>query len=232
MSPFRIHFRTEPFRGSIEPRIVHPSRVNGQARRIGLMKNMRWYLFFAALYLVCSQGKGLALDMYVTDRLYLSLRSAPDPELPAATLLPSDTKVEVVGTEGDWAEVKLEDGKTGWVMKKFLTNDFPARLTNEELKRQVENKSAILEKLEKENASLRKQISEQVMTETKSNGLKKKIETLQNQIAEQKKRLEVTTKENTVERLKEVYVAAIVALFVGLVIGYLVRRPKKRQMFS
>jgi len=170
--------------------------------------------------------------MYVTDRLYLSLRNAPDPEQPAVTLLPSDTKVEVLGTEGDWAEVKLEDDRTGWVMKRFLVNDLPARLANEELERQVENKTAILEKLEKENASLRKQISEQVMTETKTIALNRKIETLQNEIAEQKKRLEVTTKEDTVERLKEVYVTAIVALFVGLVIGYFVRRPKKRQMFS
>jgi len=196
------------------------------------MKKMRWYLFIVALCLVCGQGKGLALDMYVTDRLYLSLRNAPDPEQPAVTLLPSDTKVEVLGTEGDWAEVKLEDDRTGWVMKRFLVNDLPARLANEELERQVENKTAILEKLEKENASLRKQISEQVMTETKTIALNRKIETLQNEIAEQKKRLEVTTKEDTVERLKEVYVTAIVALFVGLVIGYFVRRPKKRQMFS
>ena len=48
------------------------------------------------LYLLCGQGTGLAETMYVTDRLYLSLRNAPDPEQRPLALLPSDTKVDVL----------------------------------------------------------------------------------------------------------------------------------------
>jgi len=196
------------------------------------MKKINWYLFFIVLWLFCGEGHGLAQTMYVTDRLYLSLRSAPDPELPALVLLPSDTKVEVLATEDKWAQVKLEDGRTGWVMKRYLVKDLPKSLVIEELKRQVENRSVILEKLEEENRSIKKGLSDRTIEGAKEDALKKRIETLKAQITRQKKNIELSTREKTVERLKEVYVTGIVALFVGLVIGYLVRKPpKKRQIF-
>lgn len=197
------------------------------------MKKMKWYLSLIVLFLLCGQGNVMAETMYVTDRLYLSLRSTPDPEQPAVALLPSDTKLEVLVTERNWANVKLEDGRTGWVMKRFLVKNPPKSLIIEELKRQIENKNIILERLQEENASLKKETSERVMLETKEDTLKKKIETQKNQIIQQNKRLETITKEDTLKRLKEVYITGMVALFVGLITGYLVRRPKKkRQLFS
>jgi len=118
-------------------------------------------------------------------------------------------------------------------MKRFLVENLPKSLIVEELNRQIENKNLILKRLQKENASLTKEISDRGMLETEEGAFKEKIETLKNQITQQKKRLEMTTKENTLRRLKEFYVTGVVVLFVGLIIGYLVRRPKKkRQIFS
>lgn len=197
------------------------------------MTKARWYLFFIVFYLFWWQGDGIAETMYVTDRLYLSLRSAPDLEQPATTLLPSDTKLDVLATEGDWAHVKLEDGKTGWVLKRFLVTNLPKSLIVEELKRQIENKNIILERLQEENASRNREVSDRDMLEAKQGALQNRIETLKRRITQQKERLEVTDKEHTVKRLKEVYVTGIVALFLGLITGYLVRRPKKkRYLFS
>ncbi len=197
------------------------------------MTKARWYLFFIVFYLFWWQGDGIAETMYVTDRLYLSLRSAPDLEQPATTVLPSDTKLDVLATEGDWAHVKLEDGKTGWVLKRFLVTNLPKSLIVEELKRQIENKNIILERLQEENASRNREVSDRDMLEAKQGALQNRIETLKRRITQQKERLEVTDKEHTVKRLKEVYVTGIVALFLGLITGYLVRRPKKkRYLFS
>ena len=197
------------------------------------MTKARWYLFFIVFYLFWWQGDGIAETMYVTDRLYLSLRSAPDLEQPATTLLPSDTKLDVLATEGDWAHVKLEDGRTGWVLKRFLVANLPKSLIIEELKRQIENKNIILERLQEENASRNREVSDRDMLEAKQGALQNRIETLKRRITQQKERLEVTDKEHTVKRLKEVYVTGIVALFLGLITGYLVRRPKKkRYLFS
>jgi len=126
-------------------------------------------------------------------------------------LLQSDTKVEVLETEGKWAKVQLENGRTGWVMKRYLVEDVPKSVIIEQLKGEIEEIKEIPERLRKENASLRKE-----------------IDTLQNQIIQQKTRLETTAKENTWKRIKEIYVAGIVALVAGLIIGYLVRSLVKR----
>jgi len=168
------------------------------------MKYMKLHLILVVVCLLYGQGSGLAETMYVTDRLYLSLRNAPDPGQPALDHLPSDTKVEVLETEGNWAKVKLEDGRTGWVMKRFLVKDLPQFLIIEQLKEQLENRKISLEGLRQENASL-----------------KEEIENLKDQIIQQNERIEMTTKENTLERLTKTYSPVIVALLVGLNIGCL-----------
>jgi len=170
--------------------------------------------------------------MYVTDQLFLSLRSAPDPEQPAMELLRSDTKVDVLRTEGDWADVRLEDGRSGWVMKRFLVEDLPKPLIIEELKGQLKDEDLVLERLRQENASLKKQIADRATLEAKEVALKRRTGTLENQIAQQTQRLEMTTRENAQKRLKGISVTAVMALFVGSMIGYLVGRQKKKQPSS
>ena len=175
------------------------------------MKNVKLYLYLIVICFICVQGSGLAETMYVTDRLHLSLRKAPNAGEPALRVLPSDTMVDVLETEGNWAKVKAEGGGTGWVMKKYLVKDLPKFLVIEQLKGQIEESKAIPERLQKENDSL-----------------KREIDTLRNQLIQQQARLEITTKENTWKRIKEIYVAGIVALVAGLIIGYLVRSLVKR----
>ncbi|MFQ5841631.1 MAG: SH3 domain-containing protein, partial [Thermodesulfobacteriota bacterium] len=93
-----------------------------------MTKNMKLYLYLVAICFLWAQGTALAETMYVTDRLHLSLRKSPDTGQPSVGLLPSDTKVEVLETEGKWAKVNLENGRTGWVMKRYLVKDVPKSL--------------------------------------------------------------------------------------------------------
>lgn len=188
------------------------------------MKNIKLFLFVVIACLLHSQGNGLAETMYVTDRLYLSLRNAPSPEAPRLALLPSDTKVDVLemegnwaDTEGDilkgegrWAQVRLEVGKTGWVMKRFLVKNVPKSLIIERLQRQIEDKDTATGRLREEIASRDRE-----------------IEILKNQISQQNERYEMAAKEDTSERHKTLYVTGITTLAVGFVIGYLARRPQK-----
>ena len=176
-----------------------------------MTKNMKLYLYLFAIFLLCAQGTAVGETMYVTDRLQLSLRKTPDTGQPYVALLPSDTKVEVLETEGNWARVNLEDGRTGWVIKSYLVKDVPKSLIIEQLKGQLEESKTIPERLRKENESL-----------------KKEVDTLRNQTIQQQTRLEMITKENTLKRLKEIYVAGIVALVAGLIVGYLLRSLVKR----
>ena len=172
---------------------------------------MKLYLFFVVVCLLPGQANGLAETMYVTDRLHLSLRSTPDPGGPFLMLLPSDTKVEVLETEGKWAKVQLENGRTGWVMKRYLVKDLPKSLLIEQLKGQVEDSKIIPERFREEIASRDKE-----------------IKSLKDQIIQQRERFEMATRENTSERLKGISVTGIVTLSAGFVIGYLMRRPLKQ----
>lgn len=181
------------------------------------MKNMKLYLYLIVICFLYGQGNGLAETMYVTDRLHLSLRNAPNPGGPFLMLLQSDTKVEVLETEGKWAKVQLENGRTGWVMKRYLVEDEPKSVIIEQLRGEIEESKEIPDRLREKNASLRKEIDK-----------------LKNQIILQKASLETTTKENTLKRLKEIYVAGAVALVAGFIIGYLVRsliKKPKRTMY-
>jgi len=178
------------------------------------MKKTGLYLIFGVACFLSLVATGLAETMYVTDRLYLSLRKGPGLGEPSLSVLVSDTKVEVVETERDWARVKLEDGRTGWVMRKFLVADLPKPIIIEQLKEELNKKDMIPEKLQKENASL-----------------KGKIQALENEIMEKNRRLEMTGKQSTLKRLKELYATGILALVGGIVIGYLVRRPKKTRRY-
>jgi len=175
------------------------------------MKNMKLLLYLIAICFLYGQGNGLAETMYVTDRLHLSLRNAPNPEGTSLMLLQSDTKVEVLETEGKWAKVTVESGRTGWVMKRYLVKDVPKSVIVEQLKGQIEDSKIIPDRLRKKNASLRKE-----------------IDTLKKQIDQQKIRLEITTKGNTLKTLKQIYVTGIVALVAGLIVGYLVRSLVKK----
>jgi SH3 domain protein len=197
------------------------------------MKRMGLFFFIVVSWLSWAHTDGLAETMYVTDRLYLSLRQAPDPDLPALTLLPSDTEVDVLATQGQWAQVKLTDGRSGWVMKRFLVNKVPKSTIIEELEQKIANKEAMLEKLESEIASLKERLSESGTLRASEAALKNKIASLRNELLQQKNQVEVSTKQQTVEKLRDVYLTGIVALFAGLFVGYFVWRPrKKRQTFS
>lgn len=174
------------------------------------MKKIKLYLLLAFLLLLCGQATGLAETMYVTDRLYLSLRNAPDAEQRPMALLASDTKVEVLETEGDWTKVMLEDGRTGWVLKKYLVKKLHKSSIIEPLEEQIKNKSNLLQRLQKKNVSL-----------------KKEIDTLKTRIIQQDKRIEVTTRKNTQKRLKEIFAAGVMALLIGVIIGYVLKRIKR-----
>jgi SH3 domain protein len=197
------------------------------------MKKMGLSLLIVVSCLFWTQANGLAETMYVTDRLYLSLRSEPDAELPTITLLPSDTEIEVLSTEGQWAQVRLLDGGSGWVMKRFLVEDVPKSVIIEQLKQTIAKKDVLLEKLQAEMASLKERSPEQATTGANEDVLKRKIADLKNQILQQRRQVEARTKQQTLERLKNAYMIGIIALFVGLLVGYFLGKPRKRrQTFS
>ncbi len=69
-----------------------------------------------------------AETMYVTDLLRLGIHQAPDTsDRPFRTLM-SGTQVEVIERATNYALVRLDDGRQGWVKAAYLVSEKPARL--------------------------------------------------------------------------------------------------------
>jgi SH3 domain protein len=98
--------------------------------------------------------------MYVTDQLYLSVRSEPEEGQPSVGVIHSDTRVDVVETLQEWAKVILDDGRTGWVMKKYLVKDLPKSVRLEDLRSEIKNKSFTIDDLERQTMDMSIKIEE------------------------------------------------------------------------
>lgn len=65
---------------------------------------------------------------YVSDMLYIDVRSAPSPQAGKIEVITSGTRVEVLEERpDDFVRVRLDSGTEGWVLGRFLTNEPIAR---------------------------------------------------------------------------------------------------------
>ena len=104
------------------------ARLNGNNRR------QRWY-WLAALFLVCvSSPAAGAGNLYVSDTaLEAVLRNGPGSGNQVISMVPAGTRIHLISEEDKWAEVTLEDGRTGWMLKKYLSDQPPWRIVAEKL---------------------------------------------------------------------------------------------------
>jgi SH3 domain protein len=128
-------------------------------------------LFFTVLLPSVS---GLAATFYVSDTtVEANLRTGTQKENRIIALLRPGTELEVLSEEDGWAEVTLTDGRTGWILKRYLSERPPWRVT--------------AEKLGTENEQLRAQLT---TIKGGHQGLLQKNRELQKQMDLQQKELE------------------------------------------
>lgn len=70
-------------------------------------------------------------DVYVTADGGLNMRENPDKNAKVLVLIPNGTKLTVLEEQGDWYKVEY-DGKTGWIMKDYVSEDNPLAYTNDD----------------------------------------------------------------------------------------------------
>ena len=103
-------------------------------------------LFTLTLFLtVCLPSLSSSATLYVSDTtVEANLRTGTQQENRIIALLRPGTQLEVLSEEDGWAEVTLADGRTGWILRRYLSERPPWRVT--------------AEKLATENAQLRAQV--------------------------------------------------------------------------
>jgi SH3 domain protein len=87
-------------------------------------------------------------QLYVAGDLAVSLRSSPNVRSKLLAELRSGAKLDLLKEEGDWTQVRTAEGKTGWIMKRYVTATLPAAQQFEEYKAKSQELIAKADRME------------------------------------------------------------------------------------
>jgi len=96
----------------------------------------------AVLSLTLLTAAVTAAPAYVSDELVLGVYSEQNNQGQRLTTLHSGASVETLGVNGDFTQVRLNDGTTGWVKSAYLTTQEPAVVRIKQLQDELDRSRA------------------------------------------------------------------------------------------
>jgi len=215
---------------------------------------MRILRYIAALAAVLSlPSLALAQQLFVSDVQEITVRTGPSLDNKIVQMVKSGTKLEKIKDEGEWALVRTDTGKEGWVLKRYLSTDTPVkvqfddfRARNAEMIEKAGKVESIVGKFEEENKGLQKNLA---ATQAEFAKLKSEYETLSKanaNVAEMtrsfhdmkaasdaaKQEMERIKRENeTLRDISDVkwFLAGAGVFFGGWLFGYLLGRAARKK---
>jgi hypothetical protein len=100
---------------------------------------VKWLI---ALSLTLLAAAVTAAPAYVSDELVLGVYSEQNNQGQRLTTLHSGASVETLGVNGDFTQVRLNDGTTGWVKSAYLTTREPAVVRIKQLQDELDRSRA------------------------------------------------------------------------------------------
>ena len=216
------------------------------------MKNITKFTVFMVFFLIIFYNAALADTMYVSDVLKLTVRDGKGTGEKIIAVVQSGQTVEVLQPEDEWAFVRLDDGKEGWVLNRYLTgkitNNIKLKLLKKKHKALIAQSTTLLEenvKLKEENKKfkteldkIQKEAEELKMSygalKTESAdyiNLKSKYTKTASQLSEYTETAELLEKELTKLEFKQTVrwlLTGAGVLLLGLLIGFSARRQRRR----
>jgi Bacterial SH3 domain len=98
--------------------------------------------WLAALLLALLGVRGVAATAYVSDELVLGVYAEENNQGQRLATLHSGSSVETLAQSGDFTQVRLNDGTTGWVKSTFLTAKEPAVIRVKQLEEELDRTRA------------------------------------------------------------------------------------------
>lgn len=209
-------------------------------------------LVYFGIVILCFALTAWADTMYVGGSVKIMVRTGPATNRKIISMLTTGQQVEVLKNEGKWVQVKLPSGKEGWALSQYLTALPPARLKLERLEAEHQSLKAKSAPLMKENQALKADLErlESELADRRQSfeslasahetlkqdaseflSLKARFDTLNSQLAEQKRFIETCESELVVlERNRNIrwFLSGAGVLVIGFIIGFSTR-PKRRR---
>ncbi|RPH87327.1 MAG: TIGR04211 family SH3 domain-containing protein [Desulfobacteraceae bacterium] len=201
--------------------------------------------------LLLSSSPLWAKTMFITDRIEVGVRSGIGIEQKFVATVKTGDRVEVLEGDQNWTKVRLPNGVVGWVSTRFLVDQVkvsqaadPKSLEelkslkeiNQNLVRQQENHKQEQEKLLKEIEEGKKAVNilqqerhQRLAPEQEQ--LKAQIQQLEKQAAEDKRQIahwQQKEKYGNYNGLILWFLAGSGVLFLGLLLGWLANRGRKK----
>jgi len=195
-----------------------------------------------------------AETLYVSDTtLEANLRTGTSQENRIIGMLRPGTQVTLLSEEDGWAEVTLEDGRTGWILRRYLSERPPWRETAEQLQRENEQLRNQLNKVRTEyqqiaqkSAEAQKQLDSQQgefqslqrehedlrKSSTNYLNLKMAYENLQNEARQNKAKLDEVEKAYSklkTSRSIRWFLSGAGVLMLGWIVGSSMARIRRRR---
>lgn len=131
--------------------------------------------FFACLLIFIVYGSAAAQTLWVKPSSEITMRRGKGTDFKIISVIRDGTPISLISEEDDWAKIRLESGREGWVLRRYLSDTPPLKeqverlniekqelvLTNQTLKERYENLTAEKEQVEERLTSQRAHIEEQ-----------------------------------------------------------------------
>ena len=197
------------------------------------------YVIFSVAVLLLAGGFSQAEQVYVKGITQITMRSEPGVRHSILAMLESGTRLEMVLEKPDWSKVRLSDGREGWVLTRFVTEEKPEILLVQDLKEKNKRLSERVERLKSENARYEETKAKLQEIEAKYKELReksenfltleKKHEQMKADFRQQKERIKQLEERLDGQVLHGLTGGAVV-LFVGILLGLGSRKKRKSSL--
>jgi SH3 domain protein len=216
------------------------------------MKILLKRIVFLGICVMCFSAVGFAETRYVTDLLKLPLRTGPSTEYKILDLVKSGQQLEVVEPGKDWSQVRLPNGKEGYVLNRYLVGQPTSAVQLAKLQSQYtslrQQATALIEennRFKEENKKFKSSLNtnETALSKLETDykelkagaaeflSLKKKYREVSTQLAEQTERANTLDKELSGLEMNQYikwFLAGSGVLLVGFIIGFSAKRGRRR----
>lgn len=202
---------------------------------------MRPLLLSFLCLLAAWPARGLAVSVYITDEIEITMRRGPGTSYRLVRVLRTGRELELIKrNDNGWDLVRTRRGSEGWVLHRFLSNNPPAKQQLADAKLLAQQAVAERDKMAKELAEIQNRMGSQESLEAELVRVKRisknalKLEQENRTLARKTSKLEkdlrrVSDDKRILERQSDtlLFLSGAVVLILGVVSGAVMARRRR-----